>query len=440
MRILLFTLAFSAFAQQIPTVLAPPAQNPPQIPQETPAAAEQRELLAALNDANQSAVDIIRVLEAFMKKHPDAAQRADLKNVLARAAIEAKDDRRVIEYGVPTLANAPGDVLMLDRVTRSLLALGGRENAEASLKYSIPYTEKIETAPPPDGKDIARKQEDRDRALARALGYQSRAQTILGDNADAEKLAARAFSVYACEETARQWSDTLQTLGREQPSLESLADAFEIPDGYTTDAFRAEDRKRLGERYRKLHGSEAGLGDLILAAYDRTAAVVEERRAHYRALDPNLAAADAMQFTLTGLDGNKLPLASLKGSVVILDFWATWCTPCRAQHPLYEQVRQRFKDRKDVVFLSIDTDENRALVAPFLDQQKWSRSIYFDDGLQRLLAVTSIPTTVIFDKQGAIASRMVGFLPDKFADQLAERIQYLAAEPAVRSQKSEAKP
>ncbi len=416
----------TAFAQQVPTVLNPPATQPstgqPAAP-ESPAAIEQRELLEALTDANQSAVDIIRVLEAFLKKHPDAAQRKDLINVLARAAVEARDDRRIIQYGVAGLANSPDDILLLDRVTRALLTLGGRENAAESLKYSIAYTRKFEEAPPVEGKDAARKQEDRDRALARAIGYQSRAQTILGNSQEAEKLAARAFTAYACEETARMWSETLAAVGRADDSLAGLADAFAIPDAYTNDALRAEDRKQLGEHYRKAHGSEAGLGDFILAAYDRTAAMVEMRRSRYRILDPNVSASDAMQFTLTGLGGNKLPLASLKGSVVILDFWATWCQPCRIQHPIYEEVKQRFKDRSDVVFLSIDTDEDRSLVAPFLEKQQWSKSIYFDDGLQRLLSVTSIPTTVLFDKQGHIASRMVGFLPDKFADQLSERIR-----------------
>jgi thiol-disulfide isomerase/thioredoxin len=180
----------------------------------------------------------------------------------------------------------------------------------------------------------------------------------------------------------------------------------------------------LGELYRKLHGSEKGMGDLILAAYDRTAALVAERAARLRAVEPNAGETDAMRFTLTGLDGKKLTLASLKGSVVVLDFWATWCGPCRIQHPLYEEVKQRFKDRGDVVFLAIDADEDRSLVAPFLDQIQWTRaSVYFEDGLQRLLQVTSIPTTVLFDKQGHLMSRMTGFLPDKFVDQLSERIQ-----------------
>jgi len=412
-------------------------------------AAEQKELIDGLTDAGQSAVDIIRFLEAFLKKHQDAAQRKDLDNVLARAAIETRDDRRTVLYGQRALLTAPDDVLLLDRVARSLLALAGsepaasdaaasdstaseklrRENAAASLRYSTAFATRIAQEPPPEGKDAARKQDDRERALARALVYQARAKTMLGDNAVADPLAAKAFATYPSEEAARVWSEALVQLDRAEESLARLADAFAIPDPHASDADRAADRKRLGEQYRKLHGSEQGLGDAILAAYDRTAALLEERRARLLALEPNAAETEALRFTLTGLDGKKLTLASLKGSVVILDFWATWCQPCRIQHPLYEQVKQRFKDRSDVVFLAIDADEDHTLVAPFLDEIKWTRAaVYFDDGLQRLMQVTSIPTTIMFDKQGHVASRMTGFLPDKFVDQLSERIKSALAE------------
>jgi thioredoxin-related protein len=87
-------------------------------------------------------------------------------------------------------------------------------------------------------------------------------------------------------------------------------------------------------------------------------------------------------------------------------------------------VKDRFKNRDDVVLLSIDTDEDHGNVASFLAQQNWSKSnVYFDDGLQKLLQVNDIPTTIIFDKQGRLASRMNGFLPDRFVEQLSGRIQ-----------------
>lgn len=386
--------------------------------------AEQKALSLALSDGNSSSMDLIRALEAFLKQYPDAAQIAEIDRVLARAAIELKDDRRTVLYGERVLALAQDDMLVIDRVARAYLALGGRGNAEASLKYSRMFEQKIYDAPPSGGRDAARKQDERDRGVARALLYQSQAKIVLGEKSEAESLAAKAYALYPTEETARGWAEALAELDKNDDAIARLADAFAIPDPRATDADRASDRRKLGDLYRRLHGDEKGLGDAMLAAYDRTAVVLEERKAHLAALDPNFVATEPSQFTVTSLDGKKLPLSTLKGSVVVLDFWATWCQPCRAQHPLYDQVKERFKDRKDVVFLSIDTDENPLLVSPFLDQQKWSRAaVYLDDGLQRLLQVTNIPTTILFNKQGRVASRMNGFLPDRFVNQLSERIE-----------------
>ena len=180
--------------------------------------------------------------------------------------------------------------------------------------------------------------------MGRALVYQARARTIQKDAPDALRLVARAFSAYPGEETAREWAEVLIRSGQHADAIEHLAEAFVIPDPYTTDD-EAPGRPPAAGRdlYAKLHGSEKGLGDLILAAYDRVSTTVETRRKKLLALDPNSSLADPMEFTVTGLDGKKLQLPSLKGKLVIMDFWATWCVPCRVQHPLYETLRERFR-------------------------------------------------------------------------------------------------
>jgi thioredoxin-related protein len=93
------------------------------------------------------------------------------------------------------------------------------------------------------------------------------------------------------------------------------------------------------------------------------------------------------------------------------------------QHPLYEEVKQRFHDRGDVVFLSIATDDERELVAPFLKENHWGQQVYFEDGLARVLAITSIPTTIVLDRHGEVISRMNGFVPERFVDMLTDRIK-----------------
>ena len=257
----------------------------------------------------------------------------------------------------------------------------------------------------------------------------ARAREILGDNEESLRLADRAYALYPGEETARVTADTLLRLGREPEALERLAEAFIIPDSRAKDSDILSDRLRLGEMWKKTHGSEQGLGDDILAAYDRTSSAVELRRKKLLSLDPNNSAAKSVaEFAITGLDGKKLQMASLQGKVLVLDFWATWCVPCRAQHPIYEEVMKRYENRKDVVFLPLTTDEDRTVVEPFLESLMWDKRVYFDDGMQRILGVSQIPTTIVLNKKGLVSSRMNGFIPNLFKDDLIERIDAALAE------------
>jgi thiol-disulfide isomerase/thioredoxin len=401
------------------------SQAPPP-PQNTD---QQQDLQRAVNEAGASSIDLTRVLEEFLKKYPNATQLKDIERALAKAAIDNKDDRRTVLYGERVLASTPDDMLVLDRVARAELMQGGKDNVEKAFAHARRFQEIVEKLPEATGLGASKRIEERDRGIARALLYQSRAKSAAGDFNEAAKLAALSFSKYPCEESAREWGGALDSAGYDQQAVLHFADALMIPDIRALDSDRALDRKRLGEIYRKKHDSEKGLGDVILEAYDRTAALVEERQKGLNALDPNANVTDPMGFTIGGLDGQKLKLGSLKGKVVILDFWATWCGPCRIQHPMYDQVQEKFKDKGDVVLLSIDTDEDHSIVAGFLDQQKWSKTrVYFEDGLQKLLQVTDIPTTIVFDKQGRVASRMNGFLPESFVQQLTERIQSALAQ------------
>ncbi len=401
-----------------------------QAPEATPA--EKHELAEAIKEANTSGYDLTRALETHLRKYPQTPLRADMYSLLAKAAVEIRDDARIIRYGEPALAATPNDVTLLDRVSRALLDAGGKENATRALGYAKRFEDYVIRVPVPAGYDAVKNQEDHDQALARALLYQSRANRMLGDYDNARRTAALAYIAYPDAQSARAWSEALELQGKHQEAIERLADAFTIADPQSPGDDRAGDRKRLGELYGKLHdGSEKGLGDEVLAAYDRTSATMAKRAGELRKLDPNIGVTDPMNFTLTALDGGKLELKSLRGKVVIFDFWATWCVPCRAQHPLYEELKTRFHDRSDVVFLSIDTDEDHELVAPFLEAQHWSASsVYFDNGLVRMLTVSTIPTTIIADKQGRIMSRMNGFNGDKFVGEIAGRIQAALGEPA----------
>jgi thiol-disulfide isomerase/thioredoxin len=213
-------------------------------------------------------------------------------------------------------------------------------------------------------------------------------------------------------------------LDRGAQALEFYADAFAMEDPRTTGADRAHDRQRLGELYTKINGSEKGLGDVILAAYDRTEKLQQERLAAMKKKDPNAGASDVFDFTLLAADkGDSIPLASLKGKTVVLDFWATWCAPCKIQHPMIEKIRSRYEKSSGVVFLSVDSDEDHSAVAPFVADMHWSGRIFFESGLSHLLNVSSLPTVIVLGKDGKISSRMAGFIPERFEEMLSQRIE-----------------
>ena len=389
---------------------------------------EQLSLQKAISEAGNSPTEFILAIENHLKQYPNSPRRAELESALVKEAIEVNDDPRLIEYGESVLSRDPNNLQVLEHVTTALLHQGDKSSAQRALDHARHFADLIQTAyqndkfEPGGGPEEVKRKEDFDRGRARALLLQARANGLLDHANDAIQLAEASYKIFASVEGAREASRWLTAAGKDQEALQYLADAFTIGGLHSADVDGASDRARLGELYRRLHGSETGLGDLILKAYDDTSFDLAARRAALRAFDPNSQVKDPMQFTLSGLDGDKLQLSSLLGKVIVIDFWATWCVPCRTQHPLYEQVKAKFKDTGDVVFLAVDTDEDRSLVKPFLTQIRWSQKVYFEDGLQSLLQVSSIPTTIILGKKGEVFTRMVGFLPDRFVDMLTDRV------------------
>ena len=411
----LLVVCWCASAQTRPA--APPTQ-------------ESADLENALAEAGSSPIEYLRAIERHLAKYPDSPRKAELERAAVRAAMDANDGARIIEYGERVLARQPGDLQILERVILSLLAGDSAEAATRALNHATQYESLLRQMQHDGSRGVsaAEWKDQTDRAIGRVLTYEARATGNLGKAQDALTLATRAFETSPTAEAAREIARWQERLGKPEEAARALADAFTVPDSRTTDADRARDRIKMGELYRSAKGSEAGLGDLLLEAYDRNLALVRTRELALRAGDPNAHLTDPMQFTLAGVEGDKLAMASLKGKVVVFDFWATWCGPCRQQHPLYEQVKQRFRDNPSVVFLSIDTDEDQKLVKPFLTDVKWQGPVYFEDGLSRALKISTIPTTLITGTRGQIVSRLNGFAPTRFVDMLTERIQEALAD------------
>ncbi|MDI6850924.1 MAG: TlpA disulfide reductase family protein [bacterium] len=132
----------------------------------------------------------------------------------------------------------------------------------------------------------------------------------------------------------------------------------------------------------------------------------------------------APDFLVETIDGQKLRLKDLKGKVVVLNFWATWCGPCRREIPELNNLVEKYKDNSNVIFVGV-TNDLRERVANFLSRNEFRYIITFDvDSVYEKYNVTAVPTHVIIDKNGFITSRIVGSLPhmDEILSQKIEKM------------------
>jgi thiol-disulfide isomerase/thioredoxin len=114
-------------------------------------------------------------------------------------------------------------------------------------------------------------------------------------------------------------------------------------------------------------------------------------------------------FTLPLLDGGNVKLSSLKGKVVFLNFWATWCPPCRSEMPSMEALYQRYRN-KGLEFLAIDIMERKEQVVSFMKNFGLTFPVALDSSgnISGMYGIRGIPTTFIVDKDGRIIIASVG--------------------------------
>jgi thiol-disulfide isomerase/thioredoxin len=121
----------------------------------------------------------------------------------------------------------------------------------------------------------------------------------------------------------------------------------------------------------------------------------------------------APDFTLVNIEGKNVSLSDYKGKVVIVDFWATWCAPCRKGIPDLIDLQKKYKDKLAVIGISLDMGNNKARVPDFVNKMGINYPIvYFNNKvLSDYGGIIAIPTSFIIDKDGNIIKKIVGLYP-----------------------------
>ncbi len=145
-----------------------------------------------------------------------------------------------------------------------------------------------------------------------------------------------------------------------------------------------------------------------LVSFTVAAKSIQESLAENGFVTPNKAVL-AINFELNNLDGLKKQLTDYRGKVVFLNFWATWCGPCRIEMPSMEKVYKKFKE-DGLVVLAVNLGESSTIVREFMEEYNLSFPVLMDkdNSVAALYGVRSIPTTYLIDREGNILGMAVG--------------------------------
>lgn len=120
----------------------------------------------------------------------------------------------------------------------------------------------------------------------------------------------------------------------------------------------------------------------------------------------------APDFTLKSAAGTNVRLAELRGEVVMVNFWATWCGPCRQEMPLLEKLYGKYKDL-GFTLLGVNVEQDSAAARRYLQDVKVSFPVLFDpdNGVTRQFGVQGMPSTVLIDRSGNVRFVHKGYKP-----------------------------
>jgi thiol-disulfide isomerase/thioredoxin len=383
---------------------------------------EQQDLQKAIDQAGNDRAALTRNLQEFLKKYPQTTQRPQIYRALVESSLQLRDFPTATDYAERMVALNPEDASVNLLAVQLLERYGDAAGWRRAVNYcsrvlEIIRRESVSQKSPRQSNEQFEKDKQRD--VASVLLVRGRLYQKLNEGQNAQVDFEGSYKMVPGSSAAEHLGELAELRKDLAAATREYAIAFALADNAPGSTSKAELRKKLGNAWRLAHGSEDGLGDYLLHAYDEMLAASAGTKP-----SRNKGRREPSEFVLRKVsDGSPFAMAETKGKVVVLNFWATWCGPCREWEPHFERVAHHFAGQEsDVVFFEVNCDEDETLVGPYLTEEKPKTSVLFADGLDQLLRVNSFPTTLILDRTGKIAYRTEGFDPEGADGPLIEAI------------------
>lgn len=375
-------------------------------------AIEQQDLQKAIEQAGNDRAAMVRNLQEFLKKYPETSQRPQIYRALVESSLQLRDFATATDYAERMVSLNPDDISINMLSVQLLERYGDASGWQRAVSYSTRVLQIVqrqsatEKSPRQSNEQF---EKDKQRDESAILVVRGRLYQKLKEAKKAQEDFDVSYRILPSSVAAEHLGEIAESRKDLATAIHEYALAFALADGSPSSPSRTELRKKLGNVWRLAHGSEDGLGDYLLHAYDETAATTAgPKQARNKGLK------QPSEFVLRKVaDGSPFAMADAKGKVVVMNFWATWCGPCREWEPHFEKIAAQFAGQeKEVAFFQVNCDEDETLVGPYLAEEKPKTPALFADGLDGLLGVNSFPTTLILDRAGHIAYRAEGFDPD----------------------------
>ncbi len=391
------------------------------------------ELRQTVDQAGSDRVALVRNLEEYLKRYPETRHRLEIYRALVEAGLQLRDSARSADYAERIVALSPGDVSMTMIAIQLLQGVGKEDGLRRATTYAARLLDYVQRESAADKSPKVSQEEweaERRQSRMTVLVLRGRLYSKLKDAAAATRDFEESYALVPNATAAEELGEIAELQKNLPKAITEYARAFVLAGtGADSNPNRLEVRRKLGNVWRLAHGAETGLGEFLLRTYDATlaeAAPPQTKR--------NPGPHDFYQHTMRlAPDGKPLPLRNYRGHVLTLNFWATWCGPCRALEPQFERVASQFKGKTDVMFIAVNCDEDEALVAEYLKEAKMAVPVAFADGLAELMGVQAFPTVMVIDRAGKIAYRSDGYGDEEFENKLAESVRSaLAAVPSLQ--------